>query len=1212
MPILADGASPEMGNNNKKDMEEMEFLMRHVFFPRKLPQQAEEDNHDGIFVKLVTKHLRDTLRKYGFDFLKPIVETFTKWSQAQCTVLDENLIMEQLKNLKVGQTFSIFLRESNGCLMIRRVSKNDVVVTSFRVSPSAGDVVQAMHELSATFPGYSVQIPMRRVTTEMFARHVALLGNVLFPEQLIKTNKKGEKLPEERNVTDASLLRVWLMSVITGDCEKPEDGQDFKRVAKKIRDSCLWKNAKLPWRRSAEWLAVKAVLHTELVRVVGDHNDGKIVYKVLTIILMSTFLDKNVGSLSTDLGVQMMRKVARRMAKIENLLRGRTREELKAFGRDILNHVAAAVKGTRHVLEVRHQDIIAKHDENKIKRVSFDEADFEKDTVHKFSSSRNTMNTMLEATWRKENANRFIPKCMSRYMGSVVPISALLFALSQERHKRDLRDLLFDVEIWSRDVLFPCLRTCSCTDILQLLKVYTSKATVEYKDSPELVCQSILTAFTMMIASDREACRKLPMLLEHSIGFDTEILHQLLLPTRCDMKLLSGIESYVARRRVNARFPSLIEEGCPTSKSFAVRYAKQNKDCISAKKLVLTECKRLEKKKKRELHKMCRKHKDLCQRESLAAHKYKTDPVGGYILHDPKCSKCQLKQSANSLAILVHERSLPEGEIDRNAVMFECEGPSEVFLLRDTLTYFHDWLGLLLQNQLRTEDLPHEWDQVPLLRKYTRISSRVSSYKLRSSTKLFSQSHYKARGPTHFTNDSIVVPCGFNARYKKYSGGPCGQIDAGTMKVGVGARESLQWAVSSTSHTQNMVLSRQMECPRDISRSTFISFCSLRAGHRLQLRNIVLALEDRGIPFDHESEISLLSQALWEAGPALRESDGWSREVHADLRDELFARRLLDGALRLLENAESNWGNNRLLVAVITIMNRVLSLSERRWAEDAAAMIRKCRKVGVQWARDLQAQVLRTTDCQPHEVRKTRIKLVEVSACIALTFSGEHIHMLLRDGNDAACWLRSVAQICDNSLLEAKAKTFPTFTRGLVDRIYRYALIIEDALHRILENGAALCSFVKLHWRDRGDGRLSSWKSVGGVCRRWYEATFTSTATGKKSVLQMDILRGDFLVDGAPIQQLPKCIIDDERYRRVFGLHIFTVQPSSAYTGAYVAKAGRSSFVFGTDHRGVLWIEQNEDCGKKYRLLSHATLKSDLPVQLDSRTSLLDTTRKLV
>eukprot|EP00172_Hildenbrandia_rubra_P000126 Plantae.Rhodophyta-Hildenbrandia_rubra.ctg105730.p1 GENE.Plantae.Rhodophyta-Hildenbrandia_rubra.ctg105730~~Plantae.Rhodophyta-Hildenbrandia_rubra.ctg105730.p1 ORF type:complete len:116 (-),score=23.63 Plantae.Rhodophyta-Hildenbrandia_rubra.ctg105730:303-650(-) len=103
MPILADGASPGMGNNNKKDMEGMGFLVRHVFFPRKLPQQAGEDNHDGIFVKLVARHLRDTLRRYGFDFLKPIVETFTKWSQAQCTVLDENLIMEQLKNLKVGQ-----------------------------------------------------------------------------------------------------------------------------------------------------------------------------------------------------------------------------------------------------------------------------------------------------------------------------------------------------------------------------------------------------------------------------------------------------------------------------------------------------------------------------------------------------------------------------------------------------------------------------------------------------------------------------------------------------------------------------------------------------------------------------------------------------------------------------------------------------------------------------------------------------------------------------------------------------------------------------------------------------------------------------------------------------------------------------------------------------------------------------------------------------
>jgi len=71
-----------------------------------------------------------------------------------------------------------------------------------------------------------------------------------------------------------------------------------------------------------------------------------------------------------------------------------------------------------------------------------------------------------------------------------------------------------------------------------------------------------------------------------------------------------------------------------------------------------------------------------------------------------------------------------------------------------------------------------------------------------------------------------------------------------------------QWTVTGTEHNANEVLCRQAECPAELALSEFVAFGTLRAGHRLQLRNILCAVATRSLSFDRPAVGDLLAQAL--------------------------------------------------------------------------------------------------------------------------------------------------------------------------------------------------------------------------------------------------------------------------------------------------------------------------------------------------------------
>jgi hypothetical protein len=206
------------------------------------------------------------------------------------------------------------------------------------------------------------------------------------------------------------------------------------------------------------------------------------------------------------------------------------------------------------------------------------------------------------------------------------------------------------------------------------------------------------------------------------------------------------------------------------------------------------------------------------------------------------CRKCLLERQRNSLSIHIHEWPLPNGHMDAKAVVFELRCPVAFGVWRST-TYqvLHDvvFRDVLSPTFAFSAIVRTCFNDYPELKNYARNLPRIfwPSY-----TKLFLPSSCNpAKLPV--PNPEIIcldnkLSCGHLDLQKRKWASPhyC------KMQLSMGPYRVLQYAVDGTSHTSNMVLSGQLNCPKELSIHEYLAFGNLRAGHRLQWLNILREL----------------------------------------------------------------------------------------------------------------------------------------------------------------------------------------------------------------------------------------------------------------------------------------------------------------------------------------------------------------------------------
>jgi hypothetical protein len=336
----------------------------------------------------------------------------------------------------------------------------------------------------------------------------------------------------------------------------------------------------LPWRRSAVYIALKAVLHMELVARNGL-VEGTIMYKTIMLqplqAIGSAYADQlrrsGTNSIKADLTLQMLQKVALRLNKLSAAISDT--DTVSTGLSDSCNAVLASVSkwicDERRLLDTAWLNEVRMRSADTV--LSTDKLNYSKDTAHKLT---NALPHIELAFVSQTNRNKMSIPTLSTAVNFDMTSRTIpsIDTLSGVSNDNDRTAVLHHIEHWVREHLWSLELTVnrhSAAEAYKLLQKYTETAKRHYSGDAVSNSTMVLTAFTMVCYIDTAVANQYPMLRKHKCGTKISVLPALLLPCRQDMQLLHETESYVTQRDEYA------SKGCVMDDtSFANAYAQQH------------------------------------------------------------------------------------------------------------------------------------------------------------------------------------------------------------------------------------------------------------------------------------------------------------------------------------------------------------------------------------------------------------------------------------------------------------------------------------------------------------------------------------------------------------------------------------------------------------------------------------------------------------
>ncbi|KAL9651875.1 hypothetical protein ABK040_000221 [Willaertia magna] len=849
-----------------------------------------------------------------------------------------------------------------------------------------------------------------------------------------------------------------------------------------------------------------------------------------------------------------------------------------------------------------------------------------------------------------------LPKCIERSNNNFVDI----FFNFDATLENDKFTQLFDFENWVRDEMdnWLSITNANFSKDLDIISIYSEKlfnfltnyeenAKIFYKNDPLGNSRMILTILNIIRALHILAIKISPILKEYKSGVDIKILQSVLAVTKCDLEYIKFLENYFLNFDKCAHYDSMLQQcdNVPNNTSFFVRFAKQDSNIQNKKREILEMAEIKKKQKIKEIKEKRNRYNQLRDKSNELEHEYYTphhNPYREY--HSRYCSKCRYMNEANNIKVLRYEWPLPYNENESNTVMFELCAPNPLFHYRDAIHLLATIDGRVVTNNKDSsgdsDDSDNSRSSIKGLWRNTEqlsghCTSKAKRITLASESKSFSVSHYNC--VKDLIEREAVVPNGFQLCYANiYNVQKRIRLEAKAdikdltyFELQQDIYKSLDWSVKSLNHDQNQVLAKKSECHIKLAMTEFIEFGSFRAGHHLLIHNLIRCIETHSLSFDREDVLRLILQSLWEAGPS-SSSNSWIRESNVSLCDKLLVNELLNLLTRLLDEYQDNWKAIPVILLVISTCSRILTINveDRHEKEDiisnAVSLILRCRDITSKWAIKIETILSEMSNAPPKQIDEIRFKLIETAACSCLTYfvdeeyyNTSNNNNILGDSSSLTFWLKSVARIHDNLLLNKRGiKNLTNLQKFLLRRVYFTSLTIEKYIYRGIEKftNIPLNEFVKQHWNDFKNGSVvgNNWKRND----RWFCAEFKTK--DNLIILHLDSLRGALLINGSPIGRLPESITNHQDYNRIFGNHVFEVQPgSSDNTFVTVHKSHGSIFRFSlnTAEDNISIVEIRD--GVEYTLFSHSHFvnhnNQDLPsILIDNYSHWFDSSNNTI
>jgi hypothetical protein len=367
----------------------------------------------------------------------------------------------------------------------------------------------------------------------------------------------------------------------------------------------------------------------------------------------------------------------------------------------------------------------------------------------------------------------------------------------------------------------------------------------------------------------------------------------------------------------------------------------------------------------------------------------------------------------------------------------------------------------------------------------------------------------------------------------------------------------LQWTVANTNHTENDVLAAQSKCPLELTIREFIKYGCFRAGHRLQMRNLLDAIETRSLSMKNFSVFALFAQTLWQIGKLNEDTSGFNHNVdeskffypesHTDFSDSNFILKLHEYLSKLISLSSKCWNDHIIMLNIITIIARAIALAPNFESRQLMAnLMLKCRLVIQDW-------INKVIDVINYSSFTDKLKesLFEISCFNILTFfiDKKYLKLVFNNYDHIFQWFNSMSCLYENKIYN----NLDFFKRNLYRQVLICILENEDHIFNLINtNKNILTDFVNSRWPDSSEGYINEW--IQYECsKQWYQADFIRNLDGVKLKLQLSIY-GDFLVHGFPVGKLPESIYNHCDFKAFFDNKNFDVTTSCNGVGTYVTR----------------------------------------------------------
>lgn len=836
-----------------------------------------------------------------------------------------------------------------------RLDNDSVIFEMFELCPASGSVYPTAGRLIRQFPAVAVGVPVHIFAEDDFqdvlAKTLVKMSYQAVSEALPKARKANQYHTEERDTVNSKIVTELLYGFLRGVGNEV----DMTGITKNTREEVLWKQSKLPWRRSAVWLLIRLSLQLTLDRATIGSGE---LYKSFIIFFLSRVLSAaTVNMMGSEILTTMSTKISRRLLKLRQPADGR-------WLTDVHKVVSIATK----FVDILWQQICngAKSQFDLTRLQSLNLAG---DTRMPIPGLTDFISSISE----RRNVSRPSSFCPKSGITAFVPEN--LPSIPNRIVENDLPYHLAMVESWVAAHLDGWINEhiedeSACIVLFNLMRKYHVAGRDWYSSRPEGASRMILVILELWVAADRAATREFPLLNNYQHEISIEVFQSLLIGSRKGMQRLHIVETYLTKRRDLARPKkrASIFTSYGQRKSFPVEYFSQSLahqnilQRIEARAYLDKQAKLEEFRLRRAQYDslMQRYEQEVCQNVS-----WEEDGVW-YTEHASDCKRCAWRSAATKMSINIYEWPLSSSSLEAHATVFELALPSSFGAWRDGTLYLID--DVLQSTRSPDERLQSEYP----LRSYAGLSVFFQSdtkwrIHLLSESKPHAVTHRRNIKIGHSTESDVCVNNGLQLRYFDDNRRTFVKAFTASIWLSTLCTFKLDSHLNQLKHflvrthnepngeAPNAVIASQAFCPENMSLGEYKTLATLPFGYRIQWMSILTQLAMPDVDFNKTETAIFLLQLSLQVGP--NEQNAIERCAHARLTDAEFGRTMLDQLQECVSRIKENWESHTAMWIFIFIAARLLSMTTTPALRlSILNLLKECREISYHWLARLHSR----------------------------------------------------------------------------------------------------------------------------------------------------------------------------------------------------------------------------------------------------------------